>query len=320
MLRRCAAALLTFGNGANAEAPHQLPSENHSWEKPPAKGVKKRAVYGCAMQKMTEQITTKIQNALSRLEQAEDVTVLYACESGSRAWGFESDNSDYDVRFVYLRPTHWYLTIQNKRDVIEKPIDDELDISGWDVPKALQLLRRSNPPLLEWLQSPIVYRQKSRFLERLKELMDDYYSPISCMYHYLHMAENNFRKYLKEEYVWTKKYFYVLRPVLACIWIERGHGVVPIEFGRLVERVVDDATLRSEIDALLVKKRAGAELGGNPRNPVLSDFLEQELNRLQAKTQPPARTRDPSRLDRLFIDVLKEVNGESIEQQPRGQA
>jgi predicted nucleotidyltransferase len=143
--------------------------------------------------------------------------------------------------------------------------------------------------------------------------MEDYYSPISCMYHYLHMAENNFREYLKEEQVWTKKYFYVLRPILACIWIERGLGVVPIEFSKLVDRVIEDATLRSEIDALLAKKRAGAELDRGLRNPVLSAFLEGELDRLRAETQPPARTRDPATLDRLFVEILKEVNGKSID-------
>ena len=251
---------------------------------------------------------------MTHIEQVEDVTVLYACESGSRAWGFESNDSDYDVRFIYLRRTEWYLTIQNKRDVIEKPIDDELDISGWDVTKSLGLLRKSNPPLLEWLQSPIVYAQTSTFVESLKGLMKEYYSPISCMYHYLHMAENNFRKYLKERDVWTKKYFYVLRPVLACIWIERGLGVVPIEFGQLVERIVGDTDLRSEIDALLVKKRAGAELDRGPRNPILSGFIEKELVRLRAEAQPPAKTRDPATLDRLFVNILKEVNRESIEQ------
>lgn len=239
--------------------------------------------------------------------------MLYACESGSRAWGFESADSDYDVRFIYLRRTDWYLTIQNRRDVLEKPIDDELDVSGWDVPKALQLLRKSNPPLLEWLQSPIVYVQTSTFVDRVRNLMEEYYSPISCMYHYLHMAENNFRQYLKEEEVWTKKYFYVLRPVLACIWIERGLGVVPIEFGKLVEQLVDDVVLRREIDELLAQKRAGAELDRGPRNPVLSDFIEGELVRLQANAQPPAKTRNPDTLDRLFVEVLKEVNGTSIE-------
>lgn len=258
---------------------------------------------------MHQEITDRIRDELKRIEQVEDITVLYACESGSRAWGFESDDSDFDVRFIYVRRTEWYLTIQNKRDVIEKPIDDELDISGWDVTKALQLLRKSNPPLLEWLKSPIVYAKTSSFVERLMGLMDEYYSPIACMYHYLHMAENNFRKYLKEDEVWTKKYFYVLRPVLACKWIERGLGIVPMEFDQLVDRIVEDADLRREIDELLLRKRAGAELDKGPRNPILSGFLEEELSRLRAEAQPPAKTRNPATLDRLFLEMLREVNG-----------
>jgi len=261
---------------------------------------------------MTESTTDKIMAELSRIEEANDVTILYACESGSRAWGFESEDSDYDVRFIYLRRTPWYLTIQNKRDVIEKPIDDELDVAGWDVPKTLELFRKSNPPLLEWLQSPIVYMQKSSFVERLRDLMDDYYSPISCMFHYLQMAQGNFRTHLKEQQVWTKKYFYVLRPVFASLWIEQGHGVVPTEFGKLVDRIVVDEDLRSEIEALLVAKRSGAELDRGPRNDVISDYLEQTLERLQADTQPPPKTRDPATLDQLFLDILREVNGDTL--------
>ena len=262
---------------------------------------------------MIDSITDRIKTELARVEKAESVTVLYACESGSRAWGFESDDSDYDVRFIYIRPTRWYLTVQNKSDVIEEPIDDNLDVSGWDVPKSLELLCKSNPPLLEWLQSPIIYLQRSLFVDRLRGLMDEYYSPISCMFHYLHMAHNNFREYLKGEEIWVKKYFYVLRPVLACLWIERGHGVVPMEFTKLVDRVVDDPNLRKEIQSLLEAKWSGAELDRGPRNPTISRFLERELARFKAETQPPPQTRDPARLDRLFVETLKEVNGESIE-------
>lgn len=262
---------------------------------------------------MIDSIKTEIQAELRSLEQAENITVLYACESGSRAWGFESEDSDYDVRFIYLRKTSWYLSIQKKRDVIEKPIDNDLDISGWDVTKTLQLFRKSNPPLLEWFQAPIVYRQNSSFIERVKGLMDEYYSPVSCMCHYLHMAENNFRKYLKDKQVWTKKYFYVLRPVLACIWIEKQLGVVPVEFEKLVERLVDEPRLRLEIDLLQEKKRSGAELDCGPRNPIISRFLEKQLIRLKAVAQPPARTKDPAVLDRVFVDILKEVNGETID-------
>ena len=255
----------------------------------------------------------RIQKGLREVARDEKVTILYACESGSRAWGFPSANSDYDVRFIYLRQTRWYLTVQQKRDVIERPIDDDLDISGWDLPKALQLLRKSNPPLLEWLQSPIVYHEESSLRRRLRPLMRTYYSPISCMYHYLHMAENNYRKYLKGDQVWTKKYFYVLRPVLACLWIEKGFGVVPIEFGKLVTKTVGDRRLLREIESLLAMKRAGAELDQGPRNRIVSGFLERQLSRLRADIQPQPSPSGPENLDRVFVELLKEVNGTGIE-------
>jgi uncharacterized protein len=142
-------------------------------------------------------IEQRIQAVLDEIEKEGQVTILYACETGSRGWGFESEDRDYDVRFIYLRRTEWYLSIQKKRDVIERPIDEDLDISGWDLPKALQLLRKSNPPLLERFQSPIVYRDNPSVTSRFRKLMQDYYSPISCMYHYLHMAQGNYRTYLQ---------------------------------------------------------------------------------------------------------------------------
>jgi len=257
-------------------------------------------------------IEVQIQAELDRIGQDEQVTVVYACESGSRAWGFESEDSDYDVRFIYLHETEWYLTIQNKRDVIERPLEDGLDISGWDFRKALELFRKSNPPLLEWLQSPIVYREESSAATRMRELMPEYYSPISCMYHYLHMAQGNYRDYLRGDEVRLKKYFYVLRPVLACLWIERGLGVAPTEFRVLVECLVDDPQLRADIERLLESKKQGAELDLGPRIPSISEFLDGQISRLSGGNQNSAETRDPATLDRLFGEVLKEVNGEGI--------
>ena len=263
---------------------------------------------------MKESMTQAIQNELSQIGESEDVTVLYACESGSRAWGFESIDSDYDVRFIYLRRTLRYLSIKRQRDVIEKSPDNGIDVSGWDLIKALELFRKSNPPLLEWIQSPIVYRSTSALVERLQGLLPQYYSPKACMYHYLHMADGNFREYLKGAEVWTKKYFYVLRPVLACLWIEKGLGVVPTEFHKLLEGVVTDGALKDEIDALLTAKKAGMELRKGPRNEVISSFTEQQILRLNGAGQRSAGTSDPSALNRLFADVLVEVNGDSIEQ------
>lgn len=263
---------------------------------------------------MKESITQTIQDHLSRIEATENVTVLYACESGSRAWGFESEDSDYDVRFIYLRRTPHYLSMERGSGAIERPIDNEFDLSGWDLIKALELFRKSNPPLLEWIQSPIVYRSTSSLVERLRRLMPQFYSPRACMYHYLHMADGNFREYLKGEEVWTKKYFYVLRPVLACLWIENGLGVVPTEFHKLVDAVVTDRKLKAEIESILAAKKNGQELRKGPRNEIISSFTEHHILRLSGAGQRKADTSDASALNRLFMDILSEVNGNSIEQ------
>ena len=254
----------------------------------------------------------RIEAELARIEREESVRIVYACESGSRAWGFESVDSDYDVRFLYVRPAAWYLSIAAGRDVVERPIDDQMDISGWDLRKALGLLRKSNPPLLEWLQSPIVYRQVSGIVSRIRELMPAYYSPLACHFHYLRMAEGNLREHLRGEEVWIKKYFYVLRPVLACLWIERGYGVVPMEFSALVERVVEDGDLREAVDALVRRKKAGEELDRGPRMGAISDFLEREIARLSAKRDLPRIRTSVDALDEVFRFAIAEMYGESI--------
>jgi len=135
-----------------------------------------------------DEIKKEIQARLQELEQEERVRIFYACESGSRAWGFPSADSDYDVRFLYIHPQNWYLGIDVKRDVIERPSNDLIDLSGWDIRKALKLFRKSNPPLLEWLNSPIIYQQRLDIVDKIKTLMPEYYSPKSCLYHYLHMS------------------------------------------------------------------------------------------------------------------------------------
>lgn len=240
------------------------------------------------------------------------MSIFYACESGSRAWGFESQDSDYDVRFFYAHPPAWYLTIDNKRDVVERPVDEELDVSGWDIRKSLALLKKSNPPFLEWMQSPIIYRENREVSDLIREVMIEYYSPIACLYHYLHMAEGNYRSYLKDDVVWVKKYFYVLRPVLACVWIERDKGLVPMEFQKLVDGVVDDSALRTAIDELLERKKAGFETGRGPRIPIISNFIDREITRLAGAHPKPGKTRDPARLDEIFRQALVRIWGDSI--------
>ena len=147
-----------------------------------------------------------ISEQLSNIETVQDVRILYAVESGSRAWGFASRNSDYDVRFIYIHKPDWYLSIRDRRDVIECPISKDLDISGWDLKKALGLFSKSNPPLLEWLGSPIIYKDAFDLANRLREMLTTSFQPQRSMYHYLHMARGNYREYLKGEVVRLKKY------------------------------------------------------------------------------------------------------------------
>lgn len=207
-----------------------------------------------------ETIGETISDQLQRLEREENVRILYACESGSRAWGFPSQDSDYDVRFVYVREPDWYLSIYDKRDVIERPISDQLDISGWDLRKALNLYRKSNPPLLEWLQSPIQYAERYTVAEQLRAISPLTFSPKSCMYHYLNMARGNYRTYLQGDRVKIKKYFYVLRPVLACEWIERYGDMPPMAFDALADRLLPrDGELWRAVQQLLARKKAGDE-------------------------------------------------------------
>ncbi len=255
-------------------------------------------------------IRKKIEGLIAEIEAEKNVNIFYACESGSRAWGFPSTDSDYDVRFLYVHPTDWYLSINERRDVIERPIDEMMDISGWDLRKALGLYRKSNPPLMEWLQSPIVYKDTHGIADKMRDLLPQFYSPIACMYHYLSMAEGNVKDYVRGGEVRTKKYFYILRPVLACQWVEAELGAVPTEFEILVDTLVKDAALKRAIDDLLARKKAGEELSRGPRIPVISEFVESEIERLRAQQfynkKPKA---DIELLNVVFRDTLKEVWG-----------
>ncbi|MFQ5638626.1 MAG: DNA polymerase beta superfamily protein [bacterium] len=262
------------------------------------------------MRRAEVNIEREIRSRLSQIEVEEDVAICLAVESGSRAWGFPSADSDYDVRFIYVRRPEWYLTIdlENKSDVIEIPIDDRLDIQGWDVRKALKLFRKSNPPLLEWLQCFIIYVETSSLAARLRKLLLEFYSPMASIFHYLHMACGNHRSYLRGAQVWQKKYFYVLRPLLAILWIEQGMGPVPIEFDRLLEETISDVELKHEIENLLQAKKAGNELDRGPRIEAISRFIENELQRhendkhIKSKASPPIE-----HLNAIFRQTLEEV-------------
>lgn len=246
---------------------------------------------------------------LKEIEEKGKIKILFAVESGSRAWGFPSSDSDYDVRFVYIRPTEWYLSIDEKRDVLEYPINDLLDFSGWDIRKALNLFKKSNPPLMEWISSPIIYLEQTSFLEQIRKLRSDYFSPKASIYHYLHMASGNYREYLKGNEVRIKKYFYVLRPILACMWLEEEQSIPPVEFEKLLDTQVKDATLHKQIKILLDRKKSGEELDLEPRIDIINSFLEDQIEYYQdyVRNLQNKRNYDYTVLNDLFRSILKEA-------------
>lgn len=214
---------------------------------------------------------------LKVLEEEKDVTILYACESGSRAWGFASSDSDYDVRFIYKHKRDKYLSIEDFRDVIELPVNEVLDISGWDIRKALKLFRTSNPPLYEWLQSPIVYKKQVDFTELLTSLMPEFFSLRAGLHHYTSMARNAFENDLQAEEVKVKKYFYALRPLLAALWITDKEVLPPMEFSILRQMIHDDAW-QLAIENLLVLKREATEKSTIKRIDYLNGFIKDKLD------------------------------------------
>lgn len=255
-------------------------------------------------------INKEILNTLENIETEKNVRILYACESGSRAWGFPSEDSDYDVRFIYAHEPDWYLAVnvENKRDVIERPISDMLDVSGWDLRKALKLFYKSNPGLLEWLGSPIIYREDYPTAQKMRELARDGYSARACIYHYHNMAKSNYRSFLQGETVRVKKYFYVLRPLLAVNWLERNLGIVPTEFQTLVDTILTDQTLIKDIHTLIDLKKQGTELASGPKIKSISTFIESEIERLaDIKFDVAADKMDIENLNSFFRQSLKEI-------------
>ena len=229
---------------------------------------------------MDREIVETITGKLLKIEEEHGVKILYAVESGSRAWGFESTDSDYDVRFIYVHRKNWYLNILPKRDVIEYPIVDEYDFSGWDLRKTLFLLNKSNPVLFEWLKSPIVYYKDDYFYGIIENIAKEYFSPIASVYHYLHMADGNYRHYLQTEQIKAKKYFYVLRPLLACMWIENYKETPPVEFEKLLSQITD-AVLLAAIKDLLTRKKSGIEMGLEPKIEILNTFIGDTLRHFE---------------------------------------
>ena len=253
---------------------------------------------------VADDVRAEIVARLAAVEGEHGVRILYACESGSRGWGFASPDSDYDVRFIYVHPLSWYLQTGVPRDVIEMPISGELDMHGWELRKALGLLKKGNATLIEWLDSPVVYRVEETFLRAMRQAARQTHQAERSFHHYTHMARKNYREYLRGETVRLKKYLYVLRPLLAALWIEQGRGLVPMRFQTLVDVLVTDAALRDAIAHLLAIKRAAKESEQGQPLPVLNAFIERELTRLESAPPPVPQDTDFTVLDRLLMETV----------------
>ncbi len=249
-------------------------------------------------QKIVQEI---IPAKLAEIEARERVKVIHCIESGSRAWGFASPDSDYDVRFIYIRPLEYYLRLDKTRDVIEWQLDDTLDINGWDLQKALRLLHSSNPTLFEWNSSPIVYKTTPEW-GRISAVIDHFFQKKTGLHHYLSTAKSNYREYLKSDMVKLKKYFYVLRPVLACRWILERQTPPPMRFSELADACLDQSLMPAVSDLLRLKMET-PEIGLGPRIDVINAYLDSSIEEIDylLQTYPSDEKITWDELNKLFL-------------------
>jgi predicted nucleotidyltransferase len=209
------------------------------------------------------------------------VALPLAVESGSRAWGFPSPDSDYDCRFIFVRPTDQHLTPWPRRDVIETPLEDDLDVNGWELAKALRLLLKGNAVIVEWLMSPVIYRADPWFRTALTAFAAEHGSRVGTQRHYLHLGERQRRTYFGDgKSVQLKKLFYALRPAAALRWLRLHPGaqIAPMHFPTLLEQCDPPADIASLAAELIARKAVTRELGEARLPPVIDRFLEAEFD------------------------------------------
>lgn len=250
-------------------------------------------------------IEKSIQYKLDEISERENIRILHCVESGSRAWGFASPDSDYDVRFIYVRRKEDYLRLDSVRDVIEWQLDDVYDINGWDVQKMLRLLKKSNPTVFEWNISPIVYRTSAEWNDIIRPVISEYFDPKSDMYHYLSMAHTNQKAYLTDKKVKLKKYFYVLRPLLAAKWVSDKGTPPPMLFSELMAAEVEKEIV-PEINKLLELKMATSEMGIGEHIPAIDEYIADLTQKLEevVKLMSAEKCSDWDRLNKVFYSLI----------------
>jgi len=261
---------------------------------------------------ISAEMHANILEKLSGVEAGENVRILFAIESGSRAWGFPSPDSDYDTRFIYVRAVNDYLTLSPVRDVIELPLEGDYDINGWDIKKALNLLLKPNPVLLEWLSSPIRYIWDDGVCQKLTAFSEQLVHGPACVHHYLNLGESLWRKKIdgKDE-VKLKRYFYVLRPAMALRWLRMNpDDIPPMNFQALMAGVDLPLDLTGELEALIAAKAKTKEIGYGARNPLIDKFVVEEFEKAEAltKTFQPGKKQLRPTADALFRDIIETMS------------
>jgi len=248
----------------------------------------------------------KIKKYLSELERVNGIEILLACETGSRAWGFPSPDSDFDVRVIYKHNKDWYLSLTEEKDTIEYFLENnEIDISAWDLRKSLRLLWKSNPPLLERIQSPIIYKVDKGFLTGINTVAEKTYSRIATIHHYLSMAKKAFDEVAKTEEYKLKRFFYALRASVACFWILEKVEMPPIEFGKMLNGLDLPAHLTKRIDELIKIKSTISETYLHKGENELIEFMKTCIDRAESESQSlPVSKGQISDLNEFFIKTL----------------
>lgn len=252
----------------------------------------------------------EIMARLAKIEKANNIQMLYVCESGSRAWQFPSPDSDYDVRFIYVRPFDHYLSITEKQDHLDFPITDELDIYGWDLRKVLQLMKKSNTTPFEWLQSPVIYREAPGFREALWQLCAYYFNQRSNSYHYLGIVKQLLDVEAGE--ISIKKLFYVVRSLLSARWCLERNSIAPLTIHALMELL--PAALYGQVKKLIALKAISAEaFRVNIEGPLLAYIQEAAAKSLEQASALDKSACDAERLNDFFRKMIKQYDYSSNE-------
>jgi len=247
---------------------------------------------------------------LQAIRQSHKVEVLLAIESGSRAWGFPSPDSDYDCLFIFLRKRQDYLALFSKRDVIETPLEGEMDVNGWDLKKALKLLLKGNAVVIEWLTSPIVYEGEEQFRLEAIQLAREIAERSLVARHYLHLGTRQRNVYFSDgKEVALKKIFYALRPAAALRWLRLhpGGAVAPMHFPTLMAESEVPSAVGELVFELTERKAKTRELGKGALPRVIAEFIDSEFNlaeKIFEKDRIPAKAGAVEKAEKFFLATL----------------